>query len=406
MGPLRKRENGLRALCDGGVMGIRVSLIVVGLVCMLAAGCTKKQPHPEMDPTVVKFENFRQSYDGTEGDENAQVVSKEESEKNKASSKEIAHIAAPDSGVTSVVLARAHSTLGTPYVYGGTKPGGFDCSGLVQWAYKGAGISLPRTAREQSRSGFAIQDKSKLRAGDIVAFRRPEGYHTGIYIGDGKFIHAPRTNKTVRISSMDTSYFVRNFIGARRVDTSKRNMELARATEQADRKHMASMKSKTKNASAASGKAQTSKKTVTSQTPGRKTPAVQKNTKNAKKSNATAAKSTKKTNTAAAGSGKKPAATKAQSGQKQTAGKAASVKQTASRDKASNTGKKAASQKKPASATDKAASRTASSGNKKVAQTSKNTRSTDASSPRRTVEQATGGRGAASNEARERQNKG
>ena len=116
------------------------------------------------------------------------------------------------------IISRARMMIGTPYVRGGRNPGGFDCSGLVQWAYKREGISLPRTAREQSQVGTRIMDVEAMRAGDIVAFRHPRrGYHTGIYVGDGKFIHSPHRRARVKISSLDDPYFRTTFLGARRV---------------------------------------------------------------------------------------------------------------------------------------------------------------------------------------------
>lgn len=117
------------------------------------------------------------------------------------------------------IISRARTMLGTPYVRGGRNPGGFDCSGLVQWAYRNEGIALPRTAREQSQVGTRIMDVESMRAGDIVAFRHPRrGYHTGIYVGDGKFIHSPRRRDRVKISSLDDPYFRTTFLGARRID--------------------------------------------------------------------------------------------------------------------------------------------------------------------------------------------
>ena len=116
------------------------------------------------------------------------------------------------------LVRKAKTALGTPYVLGGSKPGGFDCSGLVKWTYNSVGVDLPRTAREQSAVGEKINNIEDMREGDIVAFRHPKrGYHTGIYIGDGKFVHSPRKRSHVRISSLDEPYFNSTLLGARRV---------------------------------------------------------------------------------------------------------------------------------------------------------------------------------------------
>ncbi len=343
-------------------MGIRISLMALALVCLVASGCAKKQPQPEMNPeavseanpTVVKFEKFRQTYDAATADGGEFVFESDEIERafKPAAAKAGTSTKAPksDSGVTSIVLARAHKSIGTPYVFGGTQPGGFDCSGLVQWAYKGAGIRLPRTAREQSQSGFGIRDKSKMRAGDIVAFRRRGGYHTGIYIGDGKFIHAPRRNKRVRIESMDTGYFARNFIGARRVATSSRSTELAKATEKADRKYTASRKTRSKSGVA-------SRKSVASKSakaPGRKSAQATRASKGRTAQKAAArTKTTAKSRTAAA---KKPAASgKTRSTAKKSAAasakrQTAQAKKPAAKTSKASSGGKAAASKKPAQA--------------------------------------------------------
>ena len=117
-----------------------------------------------------------------------------------------------------LVVDTAKAALGTAYVLGGTSLAGFDCSGLVQWAYKHVGVTLPRTAREQAGVGEAITNKDDLRVGDIVAFRHPRrGYHTGIYTGDGQFIHSPRRRSSVKIASLSDPYFRNTFLGARRV---------------------------------------------------------------------------------------------------------------------------------------------------------------------------------------------
>ncbi len=121
---------------------------------------------------------------------------------------------------------RASKTaLGTPYVPGGTDTQGFDCSGFVQWAYRNVGVTLPRTAREQSVMGRPIKSGSMM-AGDIVAFNHPRrGYHTGIYLGGGSFIHSPGRGKSVSIAALSDPYFSSTFIGARRVQSKESDAE-------------------------------------------------------------------------------------------------------------------------------------------------------------------------------------
>lgn len=119
----------------------------------------------------------------------------------------------------AMLIETAKTAIGTPYVRGGSNTEGFDCSGFVQWAYKHVGVKLPRTAREQATVGTPVRNFDDMVAGDIVAFRHPRrGYHTGIYVGDGKFIHSPRKRTRVRINSLSDPYFNSTFLGARRVE--------------------------------------------------------------------------------------------------------------------------------------------------------------------------------------------
>ncbi|MGL4208912.1 MAG: C40 family peptidase, partial [Candidatus Adiutrix sp.] len=112
----------------------------------------------------------------------------------------------------------AHKYIGTPYKYGGRSPRGFDCSGLTWYVYNLQNINLPPSSSKQSTYGQLIK-KNKLAPGDLVFFRNtPKGRigHVGIYIGQGKFIHAPGTGKKVTVASLEQDYFKRRYHSARR----------------------------------------------------------------------------------------------------------------------------------------------------------------------------------------------
>ena len=118
------------------------------------------------------------------------------------------------------LVSHAMGSLGVPYRLGGTTAeGGFDCSGFVRAMYQQTvGLMLPRTAAEQAAATNRI-DKADLKPGDLVFFNtlRRRNSHVGIYVGDGKFIHSPRTGAHVRVESMNISYWQTRFDGARRV---------------------------------------------------------------------------------------------------------------------------------------------------------------------------------------------
>ncbi len=115
------------------------------------------------------------------------------------------------------IVQAAMEHLGTPYVFGGTSPGGFDCSGYVRYVFAHAGISLPRTADEQYELGHPVSEGS-LRAGDLVFFSTYDygASHVGIYLSEGNFINAS-SSRGVAIDSLYSEYWGSCYIGARRI---------------------------------------------------------------------------------------------------------------------------------------------------------------------------------------------
>jgi len=116
------------------------------------------------------------------------------------------------------LLRVAQRMLAVPYRFGGTTLWGLDCSGFVQKAFAFLDLGLPRTAREQFREGWKVA-KEDLSAGDLVFFRTYAKYpsHVGIYLGDNRFIHASSHDRKVTIESLDTPYYLKRYIGAKRL---------------------------------------------------------------------------------------------------------------------------------------------------------------------------------------------
>jgi len=119
------------------------------------------------------------------------------------------------------ILKNAKTHLGENYVWGGTKPNAFDCSGYVQYLYKKEGVLLPRTAYEQSQVGKPIS-KEKLQKGDLLFFLTDKSRgipvtHVGMYIGGGKFIHAASSKKGIIITPLKKSKYNRLFVKATRI---------------------------------------------------------------------------------------------------------------------------------------------------------------------------------------------
>jgi cell wall-associated NlpC family hydrolase len=118
------------------------------------------------------------------------------------------------------VLFRAIGLVGTPYHWGGNTPeGGFDCSGLVNYIYlTSTGVRLPRTSQEMAGMNKPKLDAGQLVSGDLVFFgRRGSISHVGVYVGKGRFVHAPNSGGTVRLDNLDGSYWRDNFAYGKRV---------------------------------------------------------------------------------------------------------------------------------------------------------------------------------------------
>jgi cell wall-associated NlpC family hydrolase len=122
-------------------------------------------------------------------------------------------------GIKEKLVKIAHAMLDIPYRFGGTSLLGIDCSGYVQKVFGLLDIILPRTAREQFRHGKVI-GKEDLSIGDLVFFRTYAKFpsHVGIYLGDNRFIHASSTDRKVTIDRLDAPYYLKRFIGAKRLD--------------------------------------------------------------------------------------------------------------------------------------------------------------------------------------------
>jgi cell wall-associated NlpC family hydrolase len=125
-----------------------------------------------------------------------------------------------DPGSANAVLMRAIGLVGTPYTYGGNTPAsGFDCSGLVAYVYRDMlDLRLPRTSRELAAIQGPRIAPEKLAAADLVFFgSKGSVSHVGIYVGEGRFVHAPSTGGTVRLDTLDGPYWRDHYSGAKRV---------------------------------------------------------------------------------------------------------------------------------------------------------------------------------------------
>jgi cell wall-associated NlpC family hydrolase len=126
--------------------------------------------------------------------------------------------AAVANAVASRAADNALAMLGKPYRHSGNTPAGFDCSGLVQYSYFKAGVDLPRATQAQRREGQPVS-ATELRRGDLVFFDQEgkKSSHVGIYVGQGRFVHAPSTGGRVRTDGLNATYWRAHFVEARRL---------------------------------------------------------------------------------------------------------------------------------------------------------------------------------------------
>lgn len=115
------------------------------------------------------------------------------------------------------IISHAYKYLGRPYIWGASGPGAFDCSGFTSYVYRVFGVSLPHNAASQFGHGQAVR-KGNLSSGDLVFFNTSGGIsHVGLYIGNGRFIHAANSRTGVIVSSLSEGYYLKRFVGARRI---------------------------------------------------------------------------------------------------------------------------------------------------------------------------------------------
>lgn len=124
------------------------------------------------------------------------------------------------SGSSDKIIQTAYRFLGVPYVWAGTSPSGFDCSGFVKYVYSLNGITLPRVACDQANAGTKIQSMSQLQRGDLVCFSGSRnGYvdHIGIYVGNNQVIHASSSARRIVVSSLSGSWYQQTFVRGVRI---------------------------------------------------------------------------------------------------------------------------------------------------------------------------------------------
>lgn len=131
----------------------------------------------------------------------------------------VSYGAAAENSAGARVVQIAEQYLGIPYVYGGSTPAGFDCSGFTSYVFKQMGYSLYRSSYQQINNGIPVS-KSELLPGDLLLFKRQGAsriHHVGIYVGDGMMIHSPQTGDVIKYTSIVSGYYNNCYYAARRI---------------------------------------------------------------------------------------------------------------------------------------------------------------------------------------------
>ncbi|GAA4889006.1 C40 family peptidase [Actinomycetospora straminea] len=156
---------------------------------------------PVVSPAAAAAPSIKHDSPTSRAAANSQETERQSARSSESSESREQASSSAGSSAAQQAISSARAQLGVPYVWGGTTPDGFDCSGLIQFAYEKAGVELPRTSRAQAQEGQEVSVDS-MRPGDLIFFNEPVS-HAGIYIGGGKMIEAPRTGSDVKISEVE-----------------------------------------------------------------------------------------------------------------------------------------------------------------------------------------------------------
>jgi cell wall-associated NlpC family hydrolase len=175
-----------------------IRLLLMLVLALSLVGCSPKRVYRQPDPAAPTSDGAARMAVRPPGDPTSPAVAQT---------------------VGAEVALLADAQIGRPYRWGGRSPEqGFDCSGLVHWAYARVGVDLPRVVRDQQRVGRPVPE-GDLAPGDLVFFSIEGGRisHVGVYVGDADFVHAPRRGKPVRRDSLDDPYWRERWNDSRRV---------------------------------------------------------------------------------------------------------------------------------------------------------------------------------------------